>query len=40
MDRVGDVLNAALAWCQEQLLGKAGLDTYTGLASFEPWLRR
>jgi hypothetical protein len=27
-------------WCQEQLLGKAGLDTYTGVASFEPWLRR
>jgi SulP family sulfate permease len=33
-------LNAALAWCEDQLLGKAGLDTDTGLDGFEPWLQR
>ena len=33
-------LNAALAWCEDQLLGNAGLDSDTGLADFEPWLQR
>jgi sulfate permease, SulP family len=33
-------LNTALAWCEDQLLGNAGLDTDTGLADFEPWLQR
>jgi SulP family sulfate permease len=33
-------LNAALAWCEDQLLGEAGLDTDTGLAGFESWLQR
>jgi sulfate permease, SulP family len=33
-------LDAALAWCEDQLLAEAGLDTDSGLASFEPWLQR
>jgi SulP family sulfate permease len=33
-------LNTALAWCEDQLLGEAGLDSDTGLAGFEPWLQR
>ena len=33
-------LNAALGWCEDQLLGSAGLDTDTGLADFEGWLQR
>lgn len=33
-------LNAALAWCEDQLLGNAGLDSDTGLADFERWLQR
>ena len=32
-------LNLALAWCENQLLAKAKLDTDTGLAGFEPWLQ-
>ena len=32
-------LNFALAWCEDRLIAKAGLDTETGLASFEPWLQ-
>jgi len=33
-------LNLGLAWCENQLLGKANLDTDTGLAGFEPWLQQ
>ena len=33
-------LDAALAWCEDQLLRKAGLDKDTGLAGFEAWLQR
>jgi sulfate permease, SulP family len=33
-------LNPALAWCENELLAKAGLDLYTGLAGFKPWLER
>ena len=33
-------LNAALAWCEDQLLGNAGLYTDPGPADFEPWLQR
>jgi sulfate permease, SulP family len=33
-------LNAGLAWCEDQLLANAGLDTDTGLAGFELWLQR
>jgi sulfate permease, SulP family len=33
-------LNAALAWCEDQLLGNAGFESDTGLADFEPWLQR
>jgi SulP family sulfate permease len=31
--------NAALAWCEDQLLTKASLNTDPGLESFEPWLQ-
>jgi sulfate permease, SulP family len=31
-------LNPAVAWCENQLLAKAGLDVYTGLAGFNAWL--
>jgi sulfate permease, SulP family len=33
-------LNPALAWCENQVLAKAGLDLYTGLPGFKPWLQR
>jgi SulP family sulfate permease len=33
-------LNPALAWCENQLLAKAGLDFHTGLQGFKPWLQR
>lgn len=33
-------LNPALAWCENQLLAKAGLDLHTGLPGFKPWLQR
>ena len=33
-------LNSALAWCEDQLLGKAGLDGDNGLAGFETWLQQ
>jgi sulfate permease, SulP family len=33
-------LNPALAWCENELLAKAGLDLYTGLPGFKPWLQR
>jgi len=33
-------LNAALAWCEDKLLGNAGFESDTGLADFEPWLQR
>jgi SulP family sulfate permease len=33
-------LSSALAWCEDQLLAVAGLDTNSGLAGFEPWLQR
>lgn len=33
-------LNTALAWCEDQLLSKAGLDTDSGLAGFKRWLQR
>jgi SulP family sulfate permease len=32
-------LNLALAWCENQLLAQAKLDTDTDLASFETWLQ-
>ena len=32
-------LNLALAWCEDQLLAKANLDTETSPASFEAWLQ-
>lgn len=32
-------LNHALAWSEDQLLAKAGLDADPGLAGFEPWLQ-
>jgi sulfate permease, SulP family len=32
-------LNAALAWCEDQLLHAASLDTDLSLDSFEPWLK-
>jgi SulP family sulfate permease len=34
-----DDLNAALAWCEERLLARAGLDHPTSVETFEPWLR-
>jgi sulfate permease, SulP family len=33
-------LNLALAWCENRMLTDAGLDIYTGLAGFKPWLGR
>jgi SulP family sulfate permease len=33
-------LNTALGWCEDQLLAKAGPDSDSGLAGFEPWLQR
>jgi sulfate permease, SulP family len=33
-------LDTALAWCEDELLGKAGLDADNGLGGFEPWLQR
>ncbi|HEX2929261.1 MAG TPA: SulP family inorganic anion transporter [Candidatus Binatia bacterium] len=33
-------LDTALAWCEDQMLRAAGLDTDSGLAGFEPWLQR
>jgi sulfate permease, SulP family len=33
-------LNQALAWCENQLLAKAGLGLRTGLTGFKPWLQR
>jgi SulP family sulfate permease len=38
--RVFTDLNLALAWCEDQLLAKANLDTDIGFAGFEPWLQR
>jgi SulP family sulfate permease len=35
---VPDDLNAALAWCEDQLLARAGLDHPTGLETFDAWL--
>lgn len=32
-------LNAALAWCEDQLLTKASLNTDPGPETFEPWLQ-
>jgi SulP family sulfate permease len=33
-------LDFALAWCEDQVLAAAKLDTGIGLASFEPWLQQ
>jgi SulP family sulfate permease len=33
-------LNLALAWCEDRLLAKAGLDPEKNLAGFEPWLQQ
>jgi SulP family sulfate permease len=33
-------LNTGLAWCEDQLLDRTGLNTDAGLADFEPWLQR
>jgi SulP family sulfate permease len=33
-------LNLGLAWCEDQLLAKANLDTGTSLTDFAPWLAR
>ena len=32
-------LNLALAWCEDQMLAKANVDTDPGGAGFEPWLQ-
>jgi SulP family sulfate permease len=32
-------MNLALAWCEDQLLAKARLETGVALAGFEPWLQ-
>jgi SulP family sulfate permease len=32
-------INAALAWCEDQLLTETGLNTDPGLETFEPWLQ-
>ena len=33
-------LSTGLAWCEDELLSKSGLNPDTGLAGFEPWLQR
>lgn len=37
--RAFEDLNVALAWCEDEVLARAGLDKEVGLSSFEDWLQ-